>query len=375
MQPTRSALRLLLLPALAGAAILVASPAASGTARPLTGFKPVIARPATVPARPVAGKRFTVSFKVTRSDNGAPLTGGRMICDPAVLGKVIRHQESFRRSIATLSFIIPASAEGKTLAVNLTIVAGGQSTHTVANFKVPATPKPSLSVGDASVVEGNSGSTTLSFPVALSTASQRTVTVDYVTSDGSATAPDDYETASGTLTLGPGETSKAITVTVACDSFVEPDETLTLTLSNPVNATVKTATATGTIRNDDVAPRSGHYAGSTANGLPISFDVAAGATSLGNFVGAVDLNAPGWIAPNVSFRMGGTVPIAPDLTFAATYSGSDADGPWTMTISGRLALPGNASGTLHVDATLNVPGHGQIQFYSGDVSWTASAAG
>jgi hypothetical protein len=44
----------------------------------------------------IAGKRFTVAFRVTRSDNGAALTVGRMICDPSIQGKVLAHAEQFK---------------------------------------------------------------------------------------------------------------------------------------------------------------------------------------------------------------------------------------------------------------------------------------
>ena len=111
-----------------------------------------------------------------------------------------------------------------------------------------------LSLAATSVVEGNSGTTTASFPVRLSRASAKTVTVRYATADGTATAPGDYTATSGTLTFAAGDTSKTIAVSVQGDSVVEPDETFTLTLSNAANARLSTATATGTITNDDEAP-------------------------------------------------------------------------------------------------------------------------
>ena len=61
---------------------------------------------------------------------------------------------------------------------------------------------PSLSVADAEVEEGANAA--LAFTVALSRAASGSVTVDYATSDGSATAGDDYTAASGTLTFSRG---------------------------------------------------------------------------------------------------------------------------------------------------------------------------
>jgi len=98
--------------------------------------KPVIGTPLATPARAVAGKRLTVVFPVTRSDTGAPLTTGKMICDPSVSGKVIRHAESFTGGKARLSFLIPKSAKGKLLKVKVTIKAGTASATKIASFRV-----------------------------------------------------------------------------------------------------------------------------------------------------------------------------------------------------------------------------------------------
>ncbi len=58
-------------------------------------------------------------------------------------------------------------------------------------------------------------------------------TVDYSTSDGSATAPGDYTTTTGTLTFGVGQTSLTFAVPIADDGLAEGVETVNLTLSNP----------------------------------------------------------------------------------------------------------------------------------------------
>ncbi|MFO0958393.1 MAG: cellulose binding domain-containing protein [Isosphaeraceae bacterium] len=122
----------------------------------------------------------------------------------------------------------------------------------------PALPPPlTISVADAAVDEGNSGTTTLPFTVSLSAASRATVTVAYATSNGTAAAGSDYQATSGTLTFAPGETSKTLNVRVTGDTVVEPDETLNLVLSNPSGAILGRAQAVGTIRNDDAPPSSG----------------------------------------------------------------------------------------------------------------------
>ncbi len=109
---------------------------------------------------------------------------------------------------------------------------------------------PTLSVADAQVPEAEGA--TLHFIVTLSEAVISEVTVDYATSDGSATEGDDYTTTSGTLTFAMGETEKIVSVPVLDDADVEESETLTLTLSNPAGATLGRASATGTI--DEILP-------------------------------------------------------------------------------------------------------------------------
>ena len=108
---------------------------------------------------------------------------------------------------------------------------------------------PALSVADASVDEAPGA--TLAFVVTLDPASATAVTVDYATTDGTATAGDDYTATSGTLTFAATETTKTIAVPVLDDTHEDSGETLTLTLSNAVNARIEDGTATGTINNDE----------------------------------------------------------------------------------------------------------------------------
>ena len=108
---------------------------------------------------------------------------------------------------------------------------------------------PAISVSDATVQEAEGA--VLVFTATLSHASSRTVTVDYATSDGTAVAGSDYSAASGTLTFNAGDTSQTVHVTVLTDSEDESQETLTLTISNPSQATLDDGTGTGTIENGE----------------------------------------------------------------------------------------------------------------------------
>ncbi len=88
----------------------------------------------------------------------------------------------------------------------------------------PSTPLPTLSVSDASVAEGASGTAFATFTVTLSAASASTVTVSYTTLNGTATAGQDYASTVGTLTFAPGETVKTVQVPVSGDTLVELNE-------------------------------------------------------------------------------------------------------------------------------------------------------
>jgi hypothetical protein len=85
---------------------------------------------------PIAGKRVTYSIQVNRSDNGAPLKTGTMICDPSVAGKVIKHVEQFRNGVATLTFVVPKTAKGKMLKVKVKIVNGTQSATKITTVPI-----------------------------------------------------------------------------------------------------------------------------------------------------------------------------------------------------------------------------------------------
>ena len=106
-----------------------------------------------------------------------------------------------------------------------------------------------LSVADASANENTDSG--LEFAVTLDRSSTLTVTVDYATSNGTATAGQDYTATSGTLSFSPGDTAKTVTVPVLNDAIDDGIETMTLTLSNASNARIADGSATGTIENSD----------------------------------------------------------------------------------------------------------------------------
>ena len=109
----------------------------------------------------------------------------------------------------------------------------------------------SLAISDARI---NEGAGQAEFTVSLSAESSRTVTVNYATSDGTATDGADYTGGSGSLTFVPGDTEKILSFAVTDDSLDEENETFTVTLSDPGNATLEVEAATAVIVDDDDVP-------------------------------------------------------------------------------------------------------------------------
>jgi hypothetical protein len=112
-------------------------------------------------------------------------------------------------------------------------------------------PVPIVSISPTSTPEGQIGSTLLSFNVSLSAASPSVVTATWTTQNGTATAGSDYAARTGTVTFAPGQTVRPALVRVWSDTAVEASETLSVRLTGATNATLGTATAQGTITNDD----------------------------------------------------------------------------------------------------------------------------
>ncbi|NEP46151.1 MAG: sodium:calcium exchanger, partial [Okeania sp. SIO2H7] len=110
---------------------------------------------------------------------------------------------------------------------------------------------PQLSIGDATVTEGDDGSKQAKFTVTLNAKSKDTVRVNYLTGNGTADAGEDYRRTKGTLTFKPGQRRKTITVPVLGDIIDEKNEKFQVTLSKPRNAKFRDKTGIGTIRDND----------------------------------------------------------------------------------------------------------------------------
>ncbi|MBK8396631.1 MAG: hypothetical protein IPL26_15530 [Leptospiraceae bacterium] len=212
---------------------------------------------------------------------------------------------------------------------------------------------PTLSIDSPTVAEGNSGTTTLTYTVTLSAASGNTVSVNYSTSNGTATTADnDYIAIPSTgLTFTPGQTSKTIDVTINGDAKDEPNETVTVTLTTPTNATIVSGNGTGTITNDDTAPTLSISSPSVTEGnsgtKALTYTVTLSAVS-GNTV-TVDyatVDGTATIADNDYVAIGATTLTftagQTSKTFDVTING-DAKDETNETVVVTLSSPTNAT--------------------------------
>jgi chitinase len=125
--------------------------------------------------------------------------------------------------------------------------------------------------------------------VNLSGPSDGTVTVNYATADGSALAGSDYQANSGLLTFNPGQTSRTVTVLVNGDRVGEPNETFSINLSGPTNASIADGQGTGTVVDDEPrvsisdASVTEADAGTTVVSVTVSLSAASDAPVTVNF--------------------------------------------------------------------------------------------
>ena len=125
--------------------------------------------------------------------------------------------------------------------------------------------QPTFNITDATVIEGDDGITQAQLTVILSPYLEA-ASVQYSTQDGTATSGSDYTTTSGTLSFVGGNTRQVITIDIHGDITIEPDETITVALTEPTNGLLKQATATLTITNNDIPSRPLNDTGQTFGG-------------------------------------------------------------------------------------------------------------
>ena len=298
----------------------------------------------------------------------------------------------------------------ETFQVNLTAATGGATiTGPQGIGTITDDDTASISLADVTVTEGNTQlapATNANFSATLSTTSDRAITVDFATSDGTAVAGADFTDTTSSITFPANSAApQTITIPVRGDLLDEdalgtttplPNETFTVTLTAPTNgATLTDAVAAGNITDDDATPTLS-IAGTTVaegtgggptpatfgvtlsapSGLPV---VASFATTDGTAVSAASATSPvdftSVSAGSITIPAGATTPTVPATVQVAPDT---TDELATEAFTVALSNPGNATiatgtatGTITDDDALPVITINDIAPTEGDTGTTS----
>ncbi|MBN2505780.1 MAG: DUF11 domain-containing protein [Verrucomicrobia bacterium] len=220
--------------------------------------------------------------RVSTSHGSCVNDGGVITCDLQDLGI---------GEVAPVTVVLRPAVPG--LLTNTVTVSCNEPDPNLANNMVEAVATvlgPQLVIDDLAVTEGDTGTQQAAFTVRLLQTSTNTLTVQYATAFGSASTRD-FTAASGTLTFPPNTTTQTLAVAIRGDALYEIDETFTVALSSPVNASLGRGTATCTILNNDTMPAV------TVND-PV---IVEGDTGTSNLVFAIRLSATAGVPVTVAY--------------------------------------------------------------------------
>lgn len=196
------------------------------------------------------------------------------------------------------------------------IIAGpSPGSKTVQWNVVDDLPAPVVTIGNASMTEGDSGSQQMNLPISLSVPLAGRLAILLATRNGTAIAGADYAAVAQTLTFEPGETAKSVAVAIYGDTLAGPDRTFTLTgtvTNTDYTKYITVANGSGTIINDDMAPikiasgATGRMSVVLANAVPL-----AAAVTLTSSDATVAVPASFTLAPGVTTQSFDVTGIAP----------------------------------------------------------------
>jgi VCBS repeat-containing protein len=243
----------------------------------------------------------TVTLAYSGTASGSDFSGATTIVIPA-------GQLSANTTVTAINDFVYEGNETIVAEITSVVNALENGNQSVTIIIVDDEAVPSIAIANASATEGND----LEFVVSLSNASIQTISVDYVTSNGSALAGVDYTAISGTLTFVPGETSLLVFVSTIQDALVEGNEGFNVLLSNPMNASIADGSAAGTIVDNDSYPVA----------FPDTYSVLEG--------GSITIDAPGVLANDTDVD-GNTLAaiLVSDVTYGTLIL--NANGSFTYT--------------------------------------------
>jgi hypothetical protein len=211
----------------------------------------------TVTRSPAAGADVTVAY----ATSGGTATANADYTPVLGLLEIPDGQATATFTVPILGDVLDENDETVTVKLN------GSSNATIADstgtiMLLDDDPLPALAIGNASVIEGDAGTSTVNVPVTLTPASGRAVSVPFATADGNAAAGSDYAMTRGTLTIPTGATSRTIAILIVGDTVAENTESFVVNLGGTPNATIVDAQGLVTVLDTDdktppaIAPKS-----------------------------------------------------------------------------------------------------------------------
>ena len=312
-------------------------------------------------------------------------------------------QATFAAGELSVDIVVPVRGdvvieEDENLSLGLTNPVNALLGRSVGIGSITNDDFPRLSVSDASVDEGDTGTAVLEFAVELDQPGIADISVDYASSDVTASAGSDYAAVSGTLTIPAGDVSAAIDVVVTGDQETESDEQLLVNLLNAsANARIDDDEGIGLIRDNDLSKVSIEPAVATepdtgdqpmtalvvlnapASGdVEVAYETTAGTATAGvdyvDVSGSVVIPAGDVDAPIVVSVLGDLLVESPETieislvsvsgpaafgqvsAYATILDNDDPNAPLTLSGSGGGVIEGNAGATdMQFQLTLNRP--------------------
>jgi hypothetical protein len=215
--------------------------------------------------------------------------------------------------------------------------------------------EPTVALATASVAEGSSGAAVRNVAVDLSAASGKPITVNYATASGTATSGTDFQPTSGQLTFAAGDTSESFGLSVIGDSTDEFDETVGVSLTNPVNVALPGGAQSLGITDDDAPPT---VSVSTAS-VPEGTSGSAARTI------AIGLSAASAKPITVNYATANTGTATSPADFAATsgslsFIAGDTSENFSLTVVGDYSDEPDETAAIGFSAPVNVsPAAGQ----------------
>ncbi len=310
----------------------------------------------------------------TNGATGTATAGTDYTAVPSTAGSIAAGQLSVTLPVTVLGDVL--SEGNETVVLDLSTIGNANVTTLSGTGTINDDDIAQITLTDAGLTEGDSGSQNLQFTVSRS-GNGGAFSVDFATSNATATAGSDYTSTTGTLTFtANGAPSQVINVPITGESLVEVTETFTVTLSNVVNtlgtAAIDDGSGTGTITDNDsatvqFAPTSVSQSEATS---PMAFTVTLSNPVQSGVTLTVN-STPGTATSPADFTAisGGTVSFAPNSNTAQTVNvviANDAldedDEQFTLTLSsltatGNVTLPiatATATGTIQDDDALPV---------------------